>query len=72
MKQKLISMTEKEITRHNIIQNLIDGKINGIDASKQIQVSTRQIRRIKAKLKKGSSGNNSWQQRQGKQQKDRY
>jgi len=57
MKQKLISMTEKEITRHNIIQNLIDGKINGIDASKQIQVSTRQIRRIKAKVKeKGAVG----------------
>jgi len=57
MKQKLISMTEKEITRHNIIQNLIDGKINGIDASKQIQVSTRQIRRIKARVKeKGAVG----------------
>ena len=52
MKQKLISMTEKELTRHGIIKNLIDGKINGRDASKQIQVSVRQIRRIKAKVKK--------------------
>lgn len=52
MKQKLISMTEKELTRHSIIKNLIDGKINGRDASKQIQVSVRQIRRIKAKVKK--------------------
>ena len=52
MEQKLISMTEKEISRHSVIKNLIDGKINGIDASKQIQVSVRQIRRIKAKVKK--------------------
>ena len=57
MEQKLISMTEKEITRHNVIKNLIDGKINSIDASKQIQVSVRQIRRIKAKVrKKGAEG----------------
>ncbi|MCK5332841.1 ISNCY family transposase [Candidatus Parcubacteria bacterium] len=52
MKQELISMTEKELTRHGIIKNLIAGKINGKDASKQIQVSVRQIRRIKAKVKK--------------------
>ena len=57
MEQKLISMTEKEISRHSVIKNLIDGKINGIDASKQIQVSVRQIRRIKAKVKKkGTEG----------------
>ena len=52
MEQKLISMTEKEISRHIIINNLIDGKINGSDASKQICVSVRQVRRIKAKVKK--------------------
>ena len=39
MEQKLISMTEKEISRHSVIKNLTDGKINGTDASKQIQVS---------------------------------
>ena len=57
MEQELISMTEEEITRHSIIRNLIDGKINGTDASKQIQVSVRQVRRIKAKVKeKGTEG----------------
>ena len=57
MKQKLISMTEKEISRHSIIKNLIEGKINGTDASKQIQVSVRQVRRIKARVrKKGIEG----------------
>jgi len=57
MEQELISMTEEEITRHSIIKNLIDGKINGTDASKQIQVSVRQVRRIKAKVKeKGTEG----------------
>lgn len=57
MKQKLISMTEKEISRYDIIKNLIDDKINGTDASKQICLSIRHIRRIKAKVKiKGAKG----------------
>ena len=57
MEQKLISMTEKEISRYNIIKNLIDGKINGRDASKQICVSVRQVRRMKTKVKKeGAEG----------------
>ncbi len=36
MAQKLICMTEKELSRYEIIKNLINGKINGTDASKQI------------------------------------
>ena len=57
MEQKLISMTEKEISRYSVIKNLIDGKINGTDASKQICLSVRQVRRIKARIeKKGSEG----------------
>ena len=52
MTKKLISMTEKEILRHSVIKNLTEGKINGVDASKQLQLSTRQIRRIKFKFKK--------------------
>jgi len=50
MTKKLISMTEKELSRINIIQNLIDGKINGTDASKQIGVSVRHIKRLKVKV----------------------
>jgi len=50
-------MTEKEILRHSVIKNLIEGRINGTDASKQIQVSVRQVRRIKVKVKqKGAEG----------------
>ncbi|MEK9130171.1 MAG: helix-turn-helix domain-containing protein, partial [Patescibacteria group bacterium] len=57
MTQKLICMTEKELARYNIIQNLIDGKINGIDASKQIGISTRHIRRLKSRvIKSGAQG----------------
>jgi len=39
MTKKLISMTEKELARYGVVKNLIDGKINGADASKQIGVS---------------------------------
>lgn len=50
-------MTKKELSRINIIQNLIDGKINGTDASKQIGVSVRHIKRLKAKvIKSGAEG----------------
>ncbi len=51
MTQKLISMTERELKRGDVIKDLIDGKINGTDASKQIDLSTRQIRRLKAIVK---------------------
>jgi len=34
MEQKLISMTKEETSKYVIIKNLIDNKINGIDASK--------------------------------------
>ena len=57
MTQKLISMTEKELSRFNIIRRLIDGNINGTDASKQIGVSIRHVKRLKLKVKeKGAEG----------------
>ena len=57
MTQKLICMTEKEIARCNVIQNLIDGKIDGADASKQIGLSVRHIRRLKGMvIKFGARG----------------
>ena len=50
-------MSEKELSRYDIIQKLINGKINGIDASRQIEVSVRHIKRIKAKvIKSGIKG----------------
>lgn len=52
MAQKLISMAEKEFERGNIITDLINGKINGTDASKQIGVSIRHVKRLKSVVKK--------------------
>lgn len=57
MTQKLISMTEKELSRHNVIKNLIAGAINGTDAAKQLSLSVRQTKRLKARVvKHGASG----------------
>jgi len=57
MDKKLISMTEKELSRHNIIKNLIAGTINGTDAAKQMALSIRQTKRLKAKvIKLGANG----------------
>lgn len=50
--QETITMTQKEALRYDIIQNLITGKIDGTDAAKQVNLSTRQVRRLKAKVKK--------------------
>ncbi len=57
MTQKLICMSEKELSRYDIIKSLIDGKINGTDASKQIGVSIRHVKRLKIKVDKcGAKG----------------
>jgi len=45
-------MTEKELERGGIIQSLINGKINGTEASKQIGLSLRQTKRLKVKVGK--------------------
>jgi len=47
MTQRLVCMTEKELAKYDVICNLINKKINGIDASKQLGLTTRQIRRLK-------------------------
>lgn len=57
MTQKLISMAEKELSRYDVIKDLIDNVINGTDASMQIGVSVRHIKRLKAKvIKSGAKG----------------
>lgn len=57
MAQKLISMTETELFRYEVVQDLIRKKINGTDASKQISLSVRQVKRLKAKvIKSGAQG----------------
>jgi len=50
MAQKLIIMAEKELSKYDIIKNLIAGKINGTDAAKQIQISIRHLKRLKARV----------------------
>ena len=50
-------MTEKELSRYDIIKNLLDHKINGSDAAKQIGISVRHIKRLKARaVKFGAAG----------------
>jgi len=57
MTQKLISMTEKELQKYDVICNLINKKINGTDASKQLGLTTRHIRRLKKTVdKNGAKG----------------
>ena len=55
MAQKLICMTKKELSRYEIINDLIAGKINGTDASKQIGVTIRHIKRLKSKVNKNGA-----------------
>jgi hypothetical protein len=40
-------MTEKELEKYDVIKDLIDKKINGTDASKQLNLGVRQVRRLK-------------------------
>ncbi len=47
-----ITMTPKELLRYEVIKRLIKKEINGTEASKQIGVSVRQVRNLKAKVKK--------------------
>ena len=47
----LIAMTNQELARYEVIKNLIAGNINGSDASTQIGLSTRQIRRLKKQVR---------------------
>lgn len=57
MKQPLITMTQKELSRYEVIKNLIAGRINGTAAAKQISLTVRQVKNIKAKIiKEGIKG----------------
>lgn len=52
MAQELMTMTPRELSRHEVIKRLIDKEINGTEASKQTGLSVRQVKRIKARVKK--------------------
>jgi hypothetical protein len=50
MHKETITMTKKEAERLLIINNLIEKRINGTDASKQLNLCLRQVKRLKAKV----------------------
>jgi transposase len=57
MEKNLITMTKKELFRYEIINKLINKKIDGTQASKQLNLSVRQIKRLKKEVtKKGIQG----------------
>lgn len=57
MAQKLISMSQKELSRYEIVTQLISKKINGTTAAKQARISIRQIKRLKNRVKRfGAKG----------------
>lgn len=51
MAQKLITMTPKELSRYEVIKRLLAKEINGAEAAKQIGLTIRQVKNIKAKVK---------------------
>ena len=57
MAQEIIQMASREISRYEVISKLINRQINGTDAAKQLCLTTRHIRRLKAKVKQfGAKG----------------
>ena len=48
----LITMSAKEIDRFAVITNLVEKKINSSEAGMQLNLSTRQVRRLKGRFNK--------------------
>lgn len=55
MTQELITMSQKELSRYEVIKDLIIGKINGTEAAGKIRLSVRQTKRLKNKVKKSGA-----------------
>lgn len=52
-----ITMSHRELSRYDIIKQLIGGQINGTDAAKQIGLSIRHVKRLKLKVgQEGAKG----------------
>ena len=49
---QLITMTPKELSRYGVVKRLLKKEINGTEASKQMGITVRQVRNLKAKVKK--------------------
>jgi hypothetical protein len=50
MKNTIIGMTQKDLAKYQVIKNLIAKLINGTDAAKQLSLSVRQVKRLKASV----------------------
>ena len=48
---QLVTMTQKEARRYEIIKNLLAKKVDGTEAAKQLSLSIRQTKRLKAKVR---------------------
>lgn len=54
---ELIKMSQKELSRYDIIKKCLDGHLDTSSAAKMIKVTTRQIRRMKSKVREfGAEG----------------
>ena len=54
---ELILMTQKELARYEVIQRLIRKEINGTETAKQLELTSRQIKNIKARvIREGTRG----------------
>jgi len=49
MEKEIIGMTQKDLARYQVVKNLIGKLINGTDAAKQLSLSVRQVKRLKAR-----------------------
>ena len=55
MENQIIGMTQKDLARYQVIKNLIAKLINGTDAAKQLCLSVRQVKRLKARVIAGGA-----------------
>ena len=51
-KNQLITMTPKEAKRYEIIKDLLAKKLDGSEAAKQLNLSVRQTKRLKAEVRR--------------------
>jgi len=52
MKEEVIALSQKEVTRYSIIRDLIEHKLKSKEAARLLNLSSRQIRRLKKKVKR--------------------
>ena len=71
MEKEIIGMTQKDLARYQVIKNLIAKLINGTDAAKQLSLSVRQVKRLKARTIGRRQRHRSQIERQGKQPQNR-